>query len=219
MAGTTGDVIQLTDIQSYLGQEVLNIYYYILDDTGTAGYLDGILAEFDAAVVDDILPIQHQLLTHTALKAENIFSGDLLELPYATPRAGTRASATSIDNATPSYVAAVFSFKRQNSRVRNGRKSIGGLYEGDVSGNSISSLATALNTAAGAMEQDLFPGGVDLFHPAIIGRVPYTTPGGNPAFRLPVSQVEMDDNFSLVDQVQASYVVSTMNTRKVGRGS
>lgn len=220
MAAVQGDIIQVTDIQNYLGQEVLNVYYYSCDDNPTTGYLDGLSTEWQETVLPAVRALQHVLLTHVGLRLENIFNGDLLEIAYATPLPGTQATGTTIAEATPSYTAMVFSLKRQNTRVRNGRKSIAGLPEGFISGNNIVSATTALANIAAAMGSQLVAaGGLDAWTPAIVGRVPYTTVEGNPAYRLPTSQAEMDDNFSLVDNVSSSTVISTMNTRKPGRGS
>jgi len=109
--------------------------------------------------------------------------------------------------------------ERQNARVRNGRKFIPLSLESDVAGNVIvGGTVTLLTNLANAMASALNPAGVDHLTPVIVGRIPYTTPSGRTAYRLPASQAEMGDAYSLVTSARALPRVTTMNSRKTWRG-
>jgi hypothetical protein len=214
-----GDIIRLTDTQTYLSQEVLNTYFFRVEDNPTAGYLTGLITEFKAVVFPAVRPLQHQLLLHESLTAENLFSGDFLESAVTPALAGTNASGSTVDNALPSYVALSFLLQRENSRVRNGRKSIAGVPDNNVSGNAVNLLTNELNAFAAVLDNTLIAGaGADQFRPVIVGRIPYLTASGRQAYRLPVSQVEMAANWSYVVSARPAFTISSQVSRKQGNG-
>lgn len=216
MAGVVGDICQVS-LEGQLGAVVFrNVWYYRLDDPPTPGYLSGLLTEFQVQVLTPYAACLTTTYTFTELVATNIFSGDVAVDVTPTPAAGTRAVSGDPMN---SFTAGMIVLERQNARVRNGRKFIPVPLEADVAGNVFAAgFVTLLTTLASGMAEQLAPGLVDLFTPAIIGRIPYTTSSGKVAYRLPATQGEMGDKYSLVDTARAINRVTTMNSRKFWRG-
>lgn len=216
MAGSTGDICRVS-LKASSGVAVMrNVWFYRLADPGTAGYLDGLLTDFQTTVLAPYAASQTTSLTFTELVATNIFTGDEKIDVTPTPAAGTRTPA---GDPSATFISAMIVLERQNARVRNGRKFIFLPQEGDLAGqNIIAGTLTLLTTLANAMAASINAGGVDLFVPAIVGRIPYTTSSGRTAYRLPVSQGEMGENYSLVDTARVINRVTTMNSRKFWRG-
>lgn len=211
-----GDVAKVTVSATYLGQVCQNVFFYRIQDAPTEGWKTGLASEFALQVLTEIRALQVDTYQYTGLQVINLFNAaDLLEVPLTV--AGTVAAATSV--LLPSYVSLSFKLNRANALVRNGRKQIGGLMDGQIDGNNLTAAyVTAANDAAAAMALTLNPGlGVDVFIPVIVGRVGYTTSEGNDAYRLPESQAEMGANWSPISSAQFVRP-STMNSRKVGHG-
>lgn len=216
VAGSTGDICRVA-IKYTNGATInRNVFFYQLMDPGTGGYLTGLLTEFQSVV---LAPLAAALITNfifTELVATNIFSGDETIDVSPTPAAGTRA--ISGDNLA-AFLAVMILLERQNGRVRNGRKFIPLSLESDLSASTIvAGTLTLMNNIATGIATNLNPGGVDLFTPAIVGRIPYTTSSGKVAYRLPATQGEMGDKFSLVSSARTINRVTTMNSRKYWRG-
>lgn len=216
MAGVTGDVCQVS-LKAAVGSVVYrNIFFYQLQDAGTSGYLTGLSTDFQTTVLTPFAATQCTNYTFTEIIVSNIFSQDEVIDVTPTPAAGGRALAGDI---TANFLSAMILLERQNGRVRNGRKYMYLPLEADVNGNTIvAGTATLLTTLATAMAASINAGGVDLFTPCIVGRIPYTTSSGKVAYRLPASQAEMGDNFSLVSSARLINRVTTMNSRKFWRG-
>lgn len=217
MAGTIGDVVQVTFAQIATSATMLNVYYYMIEDAPTSTYLTGLLTDFQSIVLTAYAGTQVSGTVFQSLRAVNIFSGDLLEDSTLSPSTGSRSiGATDV---SASFMAAQIRLVRGNTRVRNGRKAVYLPLETDYSGNTISAgTQTLLNTYAATLDDQLDPGGIDLFTPVIVGRLAYTTPSGREAYRLPVSQAEMGDNWSPIIGAIVPVRVSTMNSRKYWRG-
>lgn len=216
MAGTTGDVIQLTVTTNTLGNVALNVYYYKIEDTPTDTYLQGLVNEFMETVLTPFAATQTGNTTIVSIYAKNIFSGDEYTDSTPTPAAGTR---THSGDGCASFIACAIKLIRENARVRHGRKMIFVPLESDIVGNLFAgSFVTLATTYANSLDDSLDAGGIDLFVPVIVGRVPYTTSEGKEAYRLPVSQAEMADNWSEVGGALVINRVTSMNSRKFWRG-
>lgn len=216
MAGVAGDIIRVS-LKGLTGAIVYrNVFYYQLQDPSSATYLAGLLTDFQTTVLTPYAAALTTAYGFTDLTATNIFSGDEVVDVTPTPAAGTRAVA---GDSAPYFVAGLIVLERQNSRVRNGRKFAPLCLEADWSGNTIvAGHVTLLQNFANGIAADLNPGLVDLFKPCIVGRIPYTTTSGRVAYRLPASQAEMGNNFSLFNSARALNRVTTMNSRKFWRG-
>lgn len=216
MAGVSGDICRVS-LKYQNGATVnRNIWFYYLDDPPTAGYLTGLLTEFQTVVLTPLAAALINTFTFTEIVVSNIFSGDEVIDVTPTPAAGTRAPA---GDTLAAFMAEMFVLERQNGRVRNGRKFIPLSLETDIAGSFVvAGTNTLVQNVATASAQTLNPGGVDTFVPAIVGRLAYTTSSGKTAYRLPASQGEMGDNYSLVSSARAVNRVTTMNSRKFWRG-
>jgi len=216
MAGTDGDIVQLTVKTIYGTVPALNVYYYQIVDVPTATYLEGLATEFQTIVLPTFAATQ---LTNTIIESislRNIFSGDELVDASPTPAAGTRAPT---GDQLASFIACAIKLVRANARVRPGRKMLLVSLETDIAGQFLSTAFTSLaQTYANTLDNALNAGGIDNFVPTIVGRVEYTAPSGRIAYRLPISQEEMADNYSPVAGVTVSNRVTTMNSRKFWKG-
>lgn len=216
MAGSTGDIARVALKYTIRNIVMRNVFYYRVQDLPTAGYLSGLLTEFGTAVLTPISNLLTTAYTISELIATNIFSGDEVVNVAPTPAAGTRSAAGEV---MPDFVAAMIILERQNSRVRNGRKFFPLPLEADSTGTQIvAGTITLYNNIAAGMDNTLNPGGVDSFAPAIVARIPYTTSSGRIAYRLPATQAEMGDNYSLSDTARLVARPTTMNSRKPWRG-
>jgi len=219
VAGTTGDIVQLVLNQLNQSQVQENVHFYRLEDAGTAGYLDGLITQFQADVLPSYEAVQSTEVSYISLVARNIFSGD--EVVVSPLDISTGVSSGS--DICPSFIAANIKLVRSNARVRHGRKSVGGQIESDMDGQQWeTAYVAALQDLANALALPLNPGLADNFKPVIIGRVfneadPPEHP--NDWYSLPTSQVEMGDKWAYVSSGLASPFVSTQRSRKLGHGS
>lgn len=216
VAGNQGDICRVGLRMANGAVTMRNVFFYRLADPGTATYLDGLLTEFQTVVLAPYAAAITTVFTFTELVATNIFTGDEIIDVTPTPAAGTRAVS---GDSLPTFLAGMIILERQNSRVRNGRKFIPLSLETDTAGSvMVAGTVTLLTTLANAMATNLNPGAVDLFIPAIVGRIPYTTSSGRTAYRLPTSQGEMSQDFSDVNTARVINRATTMNSRKFWRG-
>lgn len=219
MAGVEGDIIQLSLVGSFLDEQFQNVHFYRLDDEGTINYLEGLCTEFESTVLPLYADVMSDGASYVELRAINIFSLDEhIESPL-TPATGA-ISAGGDDLA--SFVSASIKLVRGNARVRHGRKSIAGMVEVSAQEQEWDSgFVASLQLLADGLAQTLIAGLVDNFKPVIVGRVKTAVLGTVPlqyTYRLPTSQAEMDDEWAYVTSAVASPVITTMNSRKRGRG-
>lgn len=165
-----GDVIRITDIQSFAGKSITNVYHYQLND---AAELVAIAVAFTDDLINECVKVQSSFLSHTQLLLQNI-NNDLEFLSY-TPGGvvdGLRAGET-----YPSFVAWKFRLVRATRATRHGHKRIAGIVEGDANGNQAAPAIVAdLNNLATAMSQNLFWGLGQTATPVILGTPPPVGP-------------------------------------------
>lgn len=202
-----GNRFMLTDVQNYLSQTVLNVYFY-LQATGDVQAADGLAAAFQDTMLPLLVPLQNDELTHTSIQVINIDNADdWFTLPLTADNVGTSTS-----DGMPPYAVWAFRYNRTTRAVRNGQKRIGGVSEANVSdgvatGGAVTDLA-ALAAAMGAALDDTLG---NIFTPRIFHRAPAV---GTPPVYPPLSD-GTDYPVASVEYVS----VSTQNTRKFGRGS
>lgn len=207
MAPTVNDIIQITDVQTYLGQTMLNVYFYRIEELGSAVSYEDITNLFQTQIVLNVVPVQNNNCVHTSAIVKNLTNGlDLFEDVSTTP--GTVSTESG-----PSFVALSFRLVRSSLATRHGSKRIGGLDETVYAGNS---LAIAFNTAVatiatkigGPLLQESAGDEDILLQPVIVGRYHSGSPN---AGELDLSNV--------VDVSAAQFIrVSTQVTRRAGRG-
>lgn len=200
-----GDLIQINDFQDYLGQEVLNTYYYRLTLGGASLVTPyTVLASSFANEVDlYLVKMQSALLSHVLIEVRNLSNG--LDI-YSVPNSYNGLVSATITTTCPSYVALNFKLVRESLATRNGSKRIGGLAETSVSGNAFNFASpTVKGEILTALATDLHDGPVIIAAPVIVRR-PLATPAG-------LSYV-----YSNVSAATTTEVLTTQNTRKVGHG-
>lgn len=219
VAGTDGDVVQLTFSALNLSQVQQNVHFYRVEDTPTEGYLTGLVEEFQTVVLPLYEAAQSNQSIYISITARNIFSGDELVVSPLDISSGS----ISDSEALPSFMAANIKLVRSNARVRHGRKAVGGGTELGITGQQwTSGYLALLQDLADGMAATLTAGLADVFAPVIVGRVfvPADPPAiPNAFYRLPETQVEMDDNWAYVTSGLASMFASTQRSRKIGHGS
>lgn len=115
----------------------------------------------------------------------------------------------------PRFVAWGFKSERKDARIRAGFKRFGLVAEGDTAGSDPSStFVPALDTFAENMSAPISfntSAGGFLATPVIVKRVPYTTPSGSTAYRLPTG---LDPYVYYVADNWDFQALTTQNSRK-----
>lgn len=204
MAVALGDLLQIVSEQTYLGQQILNVYYYrwfsapSVDNTVYPALID----DFQARVIGDVRQLQGELLVHTSLTIKNLSNNvDFYEKPISLTGMRTQSMATAL----PSYVSVGFKLIRDSLVTRNGFKRFGGLSDGEVNGNTWVGAGTDITNVEDALAELLQIGLVEVAAP-IIPKRPILPPVGSLYL------------YSSVASAQYS-LVGTQNTRKQGRGT
>lgn len=196
-----GNIIRVLDKQTYLGEQVLNVYFYRVVPAGTITIWDPIVDYFVDEVVPAVCGIQHAALTHTELFFENLTNGlDILSVPLTTGNVGLVSSG----DASPPFVSYGFQLLRESRATRHGYKRIAGVPEVNISsGEVVSGAMPYVNAVADVLPADILIGLLPGFEPVIV-KHPISVP--------------------LTDPVYASIGgcnfrgIGTQNTRKFGRG-
>jgi len=203
----SGDLYQLTDVQTYLGQQVLNVYYYKQIAEPSVGVSNiALVRAWEDFVMATIGPVQNEGLDHVGVRVINLDNpDDFLLSPNSF--AGTVSG-----DGMPPYVTFAFRLNRASRAVRNGQKRIGGISESSVGDGLVNpGLATniaAIEVALGAIITDTISGAS--FQPRIVHLATEAGPGGDPP-----ATPRADYTISSVEFTS----VSTQNTRKFGRGA
>lgn len=208
MALSVGDIIQIIDVQTVTGQQVLNVYHYRMDEVGADVDLADVVNVFQGQVIPAVAVIQHSNLVHTSMIAQNLTNGiDIYEEPISV--AGTKSG-----EMHPSFVAYAFRYVRATGLTRHGYKRFGGVPEdATTSNNLVASYVTMAATLAGVLDNPLTVdsgSGEDFIAtPVIVGRIPQGEPD---AGRFDLSRI---NDISGVQFVR----ITSQTTRRVGRGA
>jgi len=207
MALSVNDIVQITDVQTYLGQTMLNVYFYRVVTLESLTDYNDVDQAFINTIWPEMLPIQSLGVAHVGNIIKNLTNG----LDIFTGLDTDSGEATG--DGAPSFTSLGFRLNRSTALTRHGSKRIGGISEAASVGNELASAyITPVNDLAavmgGVIERD---GTVDhdvTLEPVIIGRIPTGEPGAG----------ELD--LSIVNPVSgAQFVrVTTQTTRRAGRG-
>ncbi len=200
MAAILGDLIRCVDTQSYLGETVLNVYYYrITAVTGAEdGYLDILNTSWEGEVLDNVVKLQISNLLHTQREWRNLSNGvDLMVDATVVPGGRTESSSA------PSFTSYGFMLARESLVTRNGYKRFGGIPDSFIDGNNYVGNAGLITAVESGLAADLMAGITILAEPVIVKR-PIETPAG-------------EYLYSSVGSA-AFRGIGTQNTRKPGRG-
>lgn len=202
MAAALGDLLQLVDTQSYLGQQVLNVYYYrVVAITGLGdNYLEALNGYWEEGILSKVTNLQVDDLLHTSREWRNMSNGSDL---YANNTVVPGGNVVTDSALTPSFVSAGFLLRRESLVTRNGYKRFAGLPEQDIQGNTWVGDPDFITELEAALAADLVGGLVTLAEPIIVQR-PIVAPVG--AY-----------NYSSIGSAQFRGI-GTQNSRKAGRG-
>jgi hypothetical protein len=148
------DLIEIVDNQTYLGEAVLNIYYYRSQTANADGSeaLESVSTAFTGAVIDDVTALQVGGLLHINRTIKNLSNG--LDFFIDTDVIPGQIDAP-VATYAPSYVSAGFMLLRSNLNTRNGYKRFSGLTEGNIEGNSLVSVGSAVSEIEVSLAQTL----------------------------------------------------------------
>lgn len=204
MGVALGDLLQFTAYQEFLGEQMLNVFYYrwfsvpapdnvIYDELGD---------DFVDSVIAAMRGVQVQQVEYTKLQIKNLSNGiDFSERDLDL----TGVISASDDNLEPSFMALAWQLVRDSLVTRSGSKRVGGLIEGSIAGNEFVGSMTQIDPITSAFQYQLHAGLVAVAAPVIVKR-PIPVPAGSSYVYSSVADVIFKG-------------VSTQNTRKKGRGA
>lgn len=169
MAASLGDLIQIVDNQTYLGESLLNVYYYrVTSITGLSEpYLEALADWFTENVVEEVRRIQNQYLTHTVLQVRNLSNN--LDF-YEDPIQQVGYIGVAPDGALPSWMTVNFKLVRESLATRNGSKRYSGLVESLSAGNAYSLTEPQKEAISAVLAEDILLGVVTVAEPVIVRR-------------------------------------------------
>lgn len=204
MSIALGDLLQVTDFQTYLGEQVLNVYYYRWSSAPTvdnSAYMP-LLDDFIAEVINPVRDLQSAALAHDRVQVKNLSNG----LDFAERPVGLNGLLTSTPSAIePSYVSLGFQLVRDSLVTRNGYKRFAGVVDEQVQGNAFSGDLTDVADVVNALKKSLSVGLIEVAFPVIVKR-PIPEPAGDDYLYSSVSSVIFKG-------------LGSQNTRKAGRGA
>lgn len=207
MTIAANDILQITDVQTFLAQQMLNVYFYRVISVGASADYTDVQTAWETVMQAPIQNIQNVVVSHDRLVVKNLTNGlDLAEQP-----AGYNGLMTG--DAEPSFEAYSYRLVRSTTLTRHGSKRYGGLPDNDITDNApVSGAMTRVNAVATALGAHIIVTGTGAHdieaEPIIIGRFPIggPTPG------------ELD--LSKVNPVSFAQFIrlTTQTTRRAGRG-
>jgi hypothetical protein len=176
VASILGDLWQVVDNQRYLGEELMNVFYYrVTSVTGImdAGY-DSFLDWFETDVVEVMADLQSTDLNHYQISVRNISNN----IDFREKAIDVDGLATGGASSMPSYVTLTYKLIRESLVTRNGAKRIAGVSESQVTGNTWTAAGSAADIAlAAALATDWVDGVITMAEPVIVKR-PINPPVG-----------------------------------------
>lgn len=206
-----GDVVELVHEQTYLGQNVNNVYYF---RAVNAVALATLTTWFETNVVPQVKANQVDLVNHINLRCRNLFND--VET-YEEPLTGVGAIASGVTE-MPAFMAYTIRLDHDNGTLRPGFKRFVGVTEAGLDDG----LVNAARVLALGGIGDLLKNPPTVLNPnwlhVIVGRVcetPNPTPGAQPSclkYRLPEQASELNDG--IVVSFEAYAQPTTQNSRK-----
>jgi hypothetical protein len=148
--GSGAQILEFVDRQSWLGQEVINRYWYRIDNLSEPDLATAHVA-FENGVIGPIVNFQNEGLVHVDLTIINHSNPASFGL-FTTDINGVLVSSDNL----PPFAALGVRLLRTSRELRNGHKRIAGMQEnGQIDGIWTSSFLTVVSTNAGAFTQNL----------------------------------------------------------------
>lgn len=193
-----GDRYRITDAQLYLSEGVLNVYHY-KQTSGAGGSAEDLRTAFFNVLLQEILALQSNNLSHVAITTINLDNLDDFDINI--PTSSNIGEDTTL-NPLASFYAFSFQYVRATRASRHGWKRIAGIPEEAVVGNTVvGSYNTIAVGVASYMGGNLNSGNA-VYTPVIVRKN-----------IVPAASLD----FGIQDVVFKG--VTTQNTRKAGRGS
>ena len=192
-----GDIYRLKDFQTFLGQQVLNVYYYRMS-AGSGGAQDLITA-YLLDVLPNIVPFQTDDVTHTVIEAMNLAS--LTDFAQQSITSGGQGQ--EVSQSSSPFHAYGFRLVRTTRETRQGYKRYAGVpspavVDGVITTPSIQASLSALEPVLAATIDD----------------------GLGQEFEPIIARIGLADAVLATNDVQAGvyYGLTTQSTRKFGSG-
>lgn len=218
------DIYQLTFNQSFLGQRLTNVFFYAQIQQGDpTNYAEILGQEFNALFVTqnggtafDSVAFSDDLEANS-INVRNLFN----EVEFSVQLLGFDGQGANTGVNDNPFVAYRLTAPRLRGDMRNGQKYFGGLCVGAAANGEINatnfaaldSLVTACNTTLSVG----VTGGTASFEPVVVKRIFV------PATEEKAAHYRLPENLQEANTYDAQWVkqslLTTMNTRKVGRGS
>ena len=219
-----GDVYQVVVNQSLQSQKVVNVFYYqqsapFVNNSGqtNAGVLG---VSFRQNVIPDWRSFAITQLTFETIEVENLFDDADTWIDVLALNGQRAAPSGSTPEVMPSFVGLGITLDGNGKQVRDGKKRLAGIWEGDsVAGFAGTGLVAACQPLLVRFAQGRDYGSPTLaegFRPVIVSRVAEVI-NGQRKYRLPRTQAELV--FKTVTEAALSLILTTQNTRKLGRGA
>lgn len=211
-----GDLYQLTFKSHFAAKNMVNVFTYRQQNANTDP-TTSTPAALALAFAQDTLPliedVQITNVIYDTIEVINAFDPTEIYVTSSLPVANGSVTVTDI---MAIFLAWEFRTQRQRRDIKRGYKRFSGLDESVVANNApTAGMLTTLNALGTGMstpiQYSVFPL-TPTFEPVIVKRIPYVTPEGNDAYRLPNSAVEMGSNYYAA--VFTYTRISTQNTRK-----
>lgn len=202
----SGSLFEVVDFQARGADQLLNRYWYygsFSPDTVASGLVANAFESIFAAWLP---PVQPDVISHPTITVDEVTSiSNFLE------RLGAIPDGTLLPPELASYQCAGIRLLRTTKETRSGWKRIAAGNEDSIGGNNWGpSFQGELDNLAGVMNDALSVGG--FFVDPVIIRKTVDPVTGDP-------EPPSDWIYNLVASAEAKTVVTTQNTRKVGRGS
>lgn len=215
--GTVSDSVFMNTFQFLLADYEPSPGANVFDAVGAAA-LATVAYEL---LIEDLIPWCKANVIWLGLNGRNLFNAaELLEYTFPVPYVGENAGA-----ASPDFISPVLYSTRKVYGMHGGRKMLPPVAEELITGNDIvGGLVTSLATMANKWNTVSYQttdaaGSLYTWAPVVVKRVKEET--GNPrrpyTYRLP--DVKVTAQYYLADNWAAKAQISTMNSRKQGRGS
>lgn len=218
-----GDIYAVSVFQSLNSQRVINVFYYRqfvpFDPIGTGTRAAALGVSFRNNVIPDWRSCAITALSFDRVEVENLFddtdvwSDILAQTGMRTPPPGTPTEFL------PTFMSLGVTLDGQGKHVRDGKKRFAGLWEGDnINGFAGTGVVAAYQPLIARLSQNRDYGGVlltDGFEPIVVQRVKEMV-ADQQKYRLPRTRAEAV--FKVITEAALSVILTTQNSRKIGKG-
>lgn len=226
-------LMELTLVQDYQGQEIVNRWNYLAAGTPAAVSFSFALTSAIGAIesggvypadtlMTDLAACQNGGVSFIETSVKDVYSvTDFFTSPFIVALDGTDATAGQPQSPTMAYG---YRTNRTRLDIRRGTKRFVGVGEtrtesgGIISQGFLDSQITDLATTMGSVLQYDDSGNILSFTPVIVGKEKYTTPSGRDAYRYYGTEAEQLTHLMQSIVWQPYTQVRTQTSRQYGRG-